>query len=125
MFGERTLVERFRQGSLDPARFGHGDHLHVAWAMLGPEGMAFHEAYAAYRTGLVRLTQAAGVPEKFSETQTLGWLALVHEALAATGEKSDFGSFESRTGLHRRSLLDRYPEGRLGAAETRTGLILP
>lgn len=125
MLAERTLLERFQQGGLDPARFGHRDHLRVAWAMLGAEGMAFHQAYAAYRTGLVRLTTAAGAPEKFNETQTLGWLALVHEAVAATGERSDFGFFESKAGLHRRSLLDRYPEGRLGAVETRTGLILP
>ncbi|MEH6664172.1 MAG: hypothetical protein V7678_04925 [Brevundimonas sp.] len=125
MPAERALLRQFLQGGLDAARFGHRDHVRVAWAMLGPDGMAFHEAYAAYRAGLVRLTGAAGVPEKFSESQTLDWLALVHESLAATGEASDFIAFEAKAGLHRRSLADRYPPGRLAAADARTGLILP
>lgn len=125
MSAERTLLQQFRRGEVDAARFGHRDHVRAAWAMLGPENMAFHQAYAAYRTGLVRLTRAAGVPDKFSETQTLGWLALVHEAVAATGQRSDFAAFEAAAGLHRRSLLDRYPAERLNVADARTGLILP
>ena len=122
---ERVLLEAFEGGAIDPKAFNHRDHLKVAWAMLAAEQRPFHEAYSAYRAGLVRLTVAAGAPEKFSETQTLGWLALVHGAVAQTGETSDWNRFEARAGLHGRSLMDRYPEGRLDDPVTRTGLILP
>jgi len=122
---EQALLRRFQRGDIDAATFGHRDHVRTAWAMLGPQNMAFHQAYAAYRSGLARLTRAAGVPEKFSETQTLGWLALVHEAVARTGEASDFAAFEAAAGLHRHSLADRYSVARLNGAAARTGLILP
>lgn len=125
MPGERALLQAFEAGRIDPAAFGHRDHLRVGWAMLGPGGSPFHEAYARYRQALVQLTRAAGVPEKFSETQTLGWLALVHEALEVTGERTDFEAFERRSGLDSRSLSGRYPPGRLGSGSARTGLLLP
>lgn len=125
MTGERALLQAFEAGQIDPAAFGHRDHLRVGWAMLGPAGLPFHEAYARYRQGLVRLTQAAGVPGKFSETQTLGWLALLHEALEVTGARTDFRSFESRSGLTRQSLARRYPPDRLASAPARSGLLLP
>ncbi len=125
MPAERALLDAFEGGEVDPGAFNHRDHLRVAWAMLAAEQRPFHTAYSAYRAGLVRLTIAAGVPEKFSETQTLGWLALVHGAVAETGETSDWSRFEAKAGLHGRSLIHRYSDGRLDDPVTRTGLILP
>jgi hypothetical protein len=125
MRAERALLEAFEGGAINPEAFSHRDHLKVAWAMLGVEQRPFHQAYSAYREGLVRLTAAAGAPEKFSETQTLGWLALVHGAVATTRETSDWDRFEAKAGLHGRSLIHRYSEGRLDDPVTRTGLILP
>ena len=125
MAGERALLQAFEAGEIDPAAFGHRDHLRVGWAMLGPERAPFHEAYVRYRQGLVQLTRAAGVPEKFSETQTLGWLALIHEALDVTGERTEFSAFERRSGLNSQSLSGRYPLGRLRSGPARVGLLLP
>lgn len=125
MHDELDLLQAFETDRIDPAAFGHRDHLRVGWAMLGPAGLPFHEAYARYRQGLVRLTQAAGVPGKFSETQTLGWLALLHEALEVTGERTDYRRFEGRSGLTGQSLARRYPPDRLGSAPARAGLLLP
>ncbi|MCS6627521.1 hypothetical protein N0B44_31915 [Roseibacterium beibuensis] len=125
MIDETALLRTFEAGEIDPAAFSHRDHLRVGWAMLGPGGSPFHEAYVRYRRGLVELTRAAGAPEKFSETQTLGWLALIHEALESTGERAAFDAFERRSGLNGRSLSDRYPPGRLGSGPARLGLLLP
>jgi hypothetical protein len=125
MFDERSLAQAFEAGRIDPVAFDHRDHLRVGWAMLGLRGLPFHEAYASYRRGLVQLTAAAGAPEKFNETQTLGWLALIHEALEATGERTSFDAFERRSGLHRQSLSGRYAPERLRSGSARTGLLLP
>ncbi|HZW17063.1 MAG TPA: hypothetical protein VFF66_12535 [Brevundimonas sp.] len=125
MTAEAALLRAFEEGEVDPAAFNHRDHLRVGWAMLGPGGSPFHEAYICYRRGLIGLTRAAGVPEKFSETQTLGWLALIHEALEATGERAAFDAFERRSGLNGRSLSGRYPPGRLRSGPARVGLLLP
>lgn len=125
MIDETPLLRAFEAGEIDPAAFNHRDHLRVGWAMLGPGGSPFHEAYVRYRRGLIALTQAAGIPEKFSETQTLGWLALIHEALEATGERTGFDAFERRSGLNGRSLSGRYPPDRLRSEPARLGLLLP
>ncbi len=125
MSGDRALLQAFEAGEVEPAAFGHRDHLRVGWTMLGPERVAFHAAYARYRRGLIGLTRAAGVPEKFSETQTLGWLALIHEALDVTGERTDFDVFERRSGLDGGSLSSRYAPERLRSGAARLGLLLP
>lgn len=125
MLPEQVLLEAFETGGVDPSAFSHRDHVRVGWAMLGPGGLPFHQAYARYRQGLLRLTAAAGVPDKYSETQTLGWLALIHQGLEATGEGTDFAAYEARAGLHGRSLVERYPPGRLASAAARRGLVLP
>lgn len=125
MRDEARLLQAFEGGEVDPAAFGHRDHLRVGWAMLGPGRSPFHEAYLRYRSGLIRLTRAAGVPEKFSETQTLGWLSLIHEAVDATDERADYDLFERRSGLTGRSLSDRYAPARLGSGAARAGLLLP
>lgn len=125
MASERALLHAFDGGGLDPAEFSHRDHLRVGWAMLALERQPFHAAYARYRRGLVRLTRSAGLPEKFSETQTLGWLALIHEAVDLTGQREEYAAFEERSGLTGRSLSQRYEPGRLGSPAARSGLLLP
>ena len=125
MQNDAALLEAFDAGRISPADFDHRDHVRLAWRMLGPGGLTFFEAYGRYRRGLIRLTQAAGAPEKYSETQTLGWLALIHESIARTGEAQDFPTFERLAGLGRDSLARRYADGALSAPEARTGLLLP
>lgn len=125
MQDEATVLEAFDSGRISPADFDHRDHVRVAWCMLGPGGLTFFEAYDRYRRGLIRLTQAAGASDKYSETQTLGWLALIHEAIVRTGEAKDFATFERLAGLDRHSLARRYAEGALSAPVARTGLLLP
>lgn len=125
MQNDAALQEAFEAGWISPADFTHRDHVSVAWHMLGPGGLTFFEAYDRYRRGLIRLTQAAGAPEKYSETQTLGWLALIHESIVRTGEAHDFATFERLAGLDRGSLARRYADGALSAPEARTGLLLP
>lgn len=124
---ELELAEALGAGTLDPAAFTHADHLRVAWALLGPLGLGFADAYARLRRGLISIAERAGQPAKYSETLTLAWLALIHEELERTGERADFAAFRLAAGerLTRATLVDRYGADSLRHPAARTGLILP
>ncbi|MBC6982380.1 hypothetical protein [Caulobacter sp. 17J80-11] len=125
---DRALVAAFECGELDPAGFSHADHVRVAWALLGPMGRPFHEAYLAMRAGLQALVARAGRPERYNETVTLAFLALVHEELARTVAPADtfeafYAGAEGR--LDRGALAALYPDGALSSGAARAGLVLP
>jgi hypothetical protein len=124
---ERALLEAFEAGTVEPQTFGHRDHLRVAWALLAQERVGFAEAYRRLREGLIDICARAGKPDRYSETQTLGWLALVHAAIATAPQAEVFEAVEAAAGgaLGRDGLSRLYPPGVLGSAASRTGLILP
>lgn len=124
---EGELVAAFSRDELDPASFSHRDHVRLAWALLGPGGQGFAEAYAKLGQGLRALAARAGRAERYSETQTLGWLSLVFEAIEATGERRDFEAFEKAAGqaLSPSALFDLYGVERLSEPAARRGLLLP
>jgi hypothetical protein len=69
------LVARFEALAIAPAAFGHREHVRVACAML--RDADFGEAAVRFRRALRRFTTAAGAPEKYHETLTWAYLALV------------------------------------------------
>lgn len=124
---DEELVAAFLGDELDPASFGHRDHVRLAWTLLGPGGLGFAEAYSALGRGLRALATRAGRAERYSETQTLGWLSLVFEAIEMTGERRDFSAFEraASDALAPRALFDLYGSARLNEPAARRGLLLP
>lgn len=125
---DRALVAAFERGELDPAAFTHADHVRVAWALLGPMGRSFFDAYAVLRAGLRDLASKAGRPERYNETVTLAFLALVHEELARAGGGA--GSFQAfyagvEGRLDREAVAALYPNGALSTEAARNGLVLP
>jgi hypothetical protein len=124
---ERALLEAFEAGAVTPEAFGHRDHLRVAWSLLAAERVGFPEAHRRLREGLIGICARAGKPDRYSETQTLGWLALVHAAIAMAPEAETFEAVEAAAGgaLGRDGLTRLYPSGVLGSPASRTGLILP
>lgn len=87
---EKTLLEAFERGTLDPATFDHRRHVHVAWAVL--RRRPFVEALQWYRAGLLRLVEKAGAPEKYHETVTCAMMTLIHERMAR-GESETWEGF--------------------------------
>lgn len=66
--------------------FDHRAHVHLAWDAVRRLGLA--GALAEVRGYLRGVTAAAGVPEKYHETLTVGWVLLVADRFA-DGEPFD------------------------------------
>lgn len=93
MMLDDPLVRAFEAAAIDPERFGHREHLYVAWCYL--RELSLEETLVRYVTHLRRLTIALGVPEKYHATITWAYLVLLHGAMR------DDESFQE--------LLERHP----------------
>jgi hypothetical protein len=67
-------------GSLDPTAFPHREHVRLAFEML--ERYPFGEAVTRFSQGLKRLATKGGRPERYHETITIAFLALISERRA-------------------------------------------
>ena len=115
---------RLEAGKLQPGEFGHAGHVEAAWHLLSEAG--FGEAVTRYSAALRRVTVTMGVPEKYHETVTVAFLALVAERRAA-GDDADFMSFRAANGdLFDSGILKRYYAPEVLAGETaRHVFVLP
>jgi hypothetical protein len=77
-------------------RFGHRDHLRVAWLLLARVGVA--AGAEAFVAGLRRFAAAHGASDKYHETLTRFWLRLVAHAM---GERPELA--------HPDAFLDAFP----------------
>ena len=67
-------------GALDPAMFPHSEHVRLGYEMLGCYG--FGEAVTRFSRGLRLLAAKGGQPERYHETTTVAFLALIGERRA-------------------------------------------
>ena len=107
---ERTdyavMATELAAGTLQPQGFSHRAHLGVAYEILRRHEV--FEGMAVYARGLRRLTEAAGVPEKFNATVTLAFLSLTAELMAG-GDDQDADAFlDGNADLLRPGVLGRY-----------------
>jgi hypothetical protein len=73
---DAELVDRFSEGSLAASAFGHREHVRLAFAVLArhPD---FGVAAIAYRRMLRAFAVANGAPDRYHETITWAYLAIV------------------------------------------------
>jgi len=111
-------------GTLDPATFPHREHLRLAFEML--QRHTFAEAAVRFSRGLRCVTAAAGKPEIYNETITIGFLAIIGERQARQRCK-DWLEFIARNGdLADKRILERWYETTLLKSEVaRTTFVLP
>jgi hypothetical protein len=95
--GDQTLLTSFEAGRLAANEFGHREHVRVAFLYLR-SSEDFGAAGARFRAALRAFTVTHGVPQKFHETLTWAWLALVREKM------------EGHRDLTSEALLARCPE---------------
>lgn len=121
-----ALVQAFERATLDPTRFRHREHLHVAWCYL--RAMPLEDALGRYVHYLRKLTAALGVPGKFHATMTWAYLILLDEAL----QRSPDATFDELLAAHP-ALLDHragalhahYDRAQLDSEEARRRFVLP
>jgi hypothetical protein len=119
-----SLVDDFEAGTVDPAAFGHREHLSVAWCYL--KDLSLEDALARYVKHLRALTHRLGVPQKFHATITWTFMILLHEAMQAEPELA-FEMLLARRPelLDKRTLLRFYDQAQLDSAEARERYVLP
>ena len=111
----RTLAE---------AEFDHRGHLRAAWLYL--RGGSFPEALARMSTALKRYSAHMGKPDRYHETITVAYMAVINERLHAGGSRDSWGDFlRDNPDLADRRLLTHYyrPET-LASATARSIFVL-
>jgi hypothetical protein len=98
-------------------RFGHREHLHLAWLAVRRHGRA--AAAEMIADGIRQTARYAGAPQKYHATMTGAWIALV--AHHVPDGPDDFDGFLEHFPrlLDKRLLAGHYSSARLASAEAR------
>ncbi len=114
----------FEAHAIDNARFGHAEHVQVAYDLL--HKYDFIDAAAIYAKGIRALAANAGAPDKFNLTITYAFMSLIAERLANT-QATDFKSFaQQNSELMAKSVLNQwYSADRLNTQLARDIFLLP
>jgi hypothetical protein len=88
-------------GALDPAAFPHSEHVRFGYEMLGR--YSFGEAVTRFSHGLKLLAAKSGRPDRYHETTTVAFLALIGER-RASALYSDWDEFKAKN----TDLLDKH-----------------
>ena len=109
---------------LPEAEFDHRGHLRAAWLCL--RGGSFPEALARMSAALKRYSTHMGKPDRYHETITVAYMAVINERLHADGAQDSWSAFlRDNPDLGDRRLLTHYyrPET-LASATARDVFIL-
>jgi hypothetical protein len=82
------LVGGFETGLLAPERFGHREHLRLAWCYLTRFGR--DDTERKLLTGLRAFAARAGRPDKFDAALTSAWVGALADASARLGSPATF-----------------------------------
>ena len=81
------FVMAFENLDLGAESFGHREHVRLAWVYL--HRYPAHEALPAFANGLKKFTAHLGAADKYHETITWAYLALINERIARSKEQPD------------------------------------
>lgn len=117
-------VRAFKTGEINPAGFGHLDHVRVAYELLNRQD--FFDAASDYAAGIRCIAVKAGVPEKYNATITLAYLSLIAERMGCAAHV-DCDDFVTRNPdlLTMETLGRLYSTERLQSDLARTRFLLP
>jgi hypothetical protein len=81
------LVTAFENLSLDAESFAHRDHIRLAWIYL--DRYPAHEALPRFANGLRKFATHLGAADKYHETITWAYFALINERMARGGDQPE------------------------------------
>jgi hypothetical protein len=84
---DTALVHAFESCSLEESEFSHRAHVRVAWLYL-TSGVHFEEAALRFCRGLRRYAESLGKGDRYHETITWAFLAIVSERQRACAASS-------------------------------------
>ena len=104
---DEKFLAALEDTSLPDADFRHRDHLRAAYLYLRRDGFA--EAVGTMSAALRCFAASRGKAERYHETVTIAFLALINERLASSGDPGSFDAFIARhPEIAERDLLTRY-----------------
>jgi hypothetical protein len=107
LLDDDALIAAFEGGTLQAGQFGHGDHVRIGYLYLRRYG--FLAATERLARNLKALVTRLGVPEKYNETITVAFMALINERLDAGGDCGGWSAFAARNpDLLSMEILGRY-----------------
>jgi len=98
---DTEFLAALEAGTLPEAEFDHAGHVRAAWLYLRQD--TFPEALAKMSRALRSYASAHGKADRYHETVTVAFLALINERLQLHGDGGDWRSFLA----HNQELLDR------------------
>lgn len=116
----------FESATLDPEIFDHEAHVYVAWELLGQD--SFLDASVRFTSALRKLTRTLGIEDKYHETISWFFMALIAERRAAMADAGweRFKAANPDLFSNAKGLLGRYySEERLFSKLAREQFILP
>jgi hypothetical protein len=120
---DATLLSRFLEDTIDLDAFDHEAHVKVTWLLLRDRPLP--ETMIALRDGLRRLAIRAGHPEKYHETITFAFAAVVNERMRAAESWDEFVRANPDLFAWRMVMERFYDRGTLHSDEARRTFLLP
>jgi hypothetical protein len=101
------FLAALEDASLPEQAFRHLDHMRAAYLYLSRDGFA--AGVGVMSAALRRYAASRGKPDRYHETMTVAYLALINERLVLGGDAGGFDAFVGRNpDLVSRDLLARY-----------------
>ena len=123
MIDDATLLTQFLENTVDLETFDHAAHVRVTYLLLRDRPLP--ETMIALRDGLKRIAARAGKPEKYHETVTFAFAAVINSRIRA-GDSWDAFARENADLFAWRGVLDRiYDRETLGSDAARRSFVLP
>jgi hypothetical protein len=115
----------FERCTLEECSFGHAAHVRAAYLYLRTG--EFETALVRTRDALRRYATAFGKPDRYHETITVAYLALIRQRLFERGDGGGWQGFarENPELLDRDFLLRFYPKSQLESELSRKIFVLP
>jgi len=122
---DEEFLAALERCELPAEAFTHAAHVRAGYLYLRAGG--FDAALGRMRAAIQRYAAHLGKPDKYHETTTVAYLALIHERLSGRGGAGDWAGFqEQNADLFERDLLLRhYSRSELESDLARQVFILP
>ena len=124
---DRELMASFAALSLPKARFDHGAHVHLAWALLASQPLL--TAMRAFRMQLQAFAAHHGATGLYNETITCFYLLLIRERMDGLAAEHDWAGFQQANpdlfGQPKALLENWYPGAQAFTPEARSSFRLP
>lgn len=122
---DATFLEALEACTLPESEFGHAAHVRAGYLYL--RSLDFAAALSMIRTAIRNYAAALGKPDRYHETITVAYLAMIQEHMALRGDGGNWTAFARANGelFESDALLRFYSASQLQSDLARRVFLLP